>query len=112
MKTQRVLITAGASGIGREIVRGFVATGAQVFVTDVDAGALAALARESDQIHIAACDMSNRADIERMVPEAVRVLGGLDVLVNNAGISGPTAAVEVNVEFVKQGPEYVVTAVK
>ncbi|MDP3671768.1 MAG: SDR family oxidoreductase [Telluria sp.] len=94
MKTQRVLITAGASGIGREIVRAFVATGAQVFVADIDAGALAVLARESDHIHTCVCDMSNRADIERMVPEAARVLGGLDVLVNNAGISGPTAAVE------------------
>jgi NAD(P)-dependent dehydrogenase (short-subunit alcohol dehydrogenase family) len=38
--------------------------------------------------------MSSRTDIERMVPQAVRVLGGLDVLINNAGISGPTAPVE------------------
>ncbi|MDB5823131.1 MAG: family NAD(P)-dependent oxidoreductase [Herminiimonas sp.] len=94
MKTQRVLVTAGASGIGREIVRAFVAQGAKVFVVDVNADGLAALARESDLIQAALCDLSSRVAIEAMVPTAVAALGGLDVLVNNAGISGPTAAVE------------------
>jgi NAD(P)-dependent dehydrogenase (short-subunit alcohol dehydrogenase family) len=94
MGKQRVLITAGASGIGREIARSFAANGAQVFVVDINADALAALARESSEIQTAVCDMSSRAAIERMVPQAVQALGGLDVLVNNAGISGPTAPVE------------------
>ena len=94
MKTQRVLVTAGASGIGREIVRAFVAQGAKVFVVDLNAAGLAELAKESDQIQTALCDMSSRSQIEAMVPAAVAALGGLDVLVNNAGISGPTAAVE------------------
>lgn len=94
MDTQKVLITAGASGIGRAIALGFAANGAQVFVVDLNAEALAALAQESPNIKTAVCDMSQRADIERMVPEAVQALGGLDVLVNNAGISGPTAPVE------------------
>lgn len=94
MKTQRVLVTAGASGIGREIVRAFVAQGAKVFVVDLNAAGLAELAKESDRIQTALCDMSSRSQIEAMVPAAVAALGGLDVLVNNAGISGPTAAVE------------------
>jgi NAD(P)-dependent dehydrogenase (short-subunit alcohol dehydrogenase family) len=94
MKTQRVLVTAGASGIGREIVRAFVAQGAKVFVVDLNADGLAELASESEQIQTALCDMSSRRQIEAMVPAAVAALGGLDVLVNNAGISGPTAAVE------------------
>jgi NAD(P)-dependent dehydrogenase (short-subunit alcohol dehydrogenase family) len=94
MGTQRVLITAGASGIGREIALSFAENGAQVFVVDVDADGLTALRQESPNINTALCDMSNRADIERMVPEAVQALRGLDVLVNNAGISGPTAPVE------------------
>lgn len=94
MKTQRVLVTAGASGIGREIVRAFVAQGAEVFVVDLNAAGLDELARESDRIHTAVCDMSSRSQIEAMVPAAVAALGGLDVLVNNAGISGPTAPVE------------------
>jgi NAD(P)-dependent dehydrogenase (short-subunit alcohol dehydrogenase family) len=92
--TQRVLVTAGASGIGREIARAFAAAGALVFVVDIDEDGLAALAGEIPGLRTAVCDMSSRADIERMVPAAVEALGGLDVLVNNAGISGPTSPVE------------------
>jgi NAD(P)-dependent dehydrogenase (short-subunit alcohol dehydrogenase family) len=94
MASQRVLITAGASGIGREMARSFVAAGASVSVVDIDTTALAALGRESERIATAECDLSKRADIERVIPEAIEALGGLDVLVNNAGISGPTAPVE------------------
>jgi NAD(P)-dependent dehydrogenase (short-subunit alcohol dehydrogenase family) len=91
---QRVLVTAGASGIGREIARAFAANGAKVFVCDIDAKALEALAKELPGVTAQPCDMASRADIERMVPAAIEALGGLDVLVNNAGIAGPTAAVE------------------
>ncbi len=92
--SQRVLVTAGASGIGLAIARAFAAAGAQVFVVDIDAKGLDALSKESANIQTAICDMSNRADIERVVPAALEKLGGLDVLVNNAGISGPTTPVE------------------
>ena len=91
---QRILVTAGASGIGSEIVWAFTANGAKVFVCDIDAKALDALAKELPDVKSSLCDISNRQDIERMVPFAVEALGGLDVLVNNAGISGPTAPVE------------------
>ncbi len=91
---QRVLVTAGAAGIGLAIARAFAATGAEVFVADIDATALANVARESPRIHCSACDLSKRSEIERMVPEAIARLGGLDVLVNNAGIGGPTSPVE------------------
>jgi NAD(P)-dependent dehydrogenase (short-subunit alcohol dehydrogenase family) len=90
---QRVLVTAGAGGIGLAITRAFVANGARVFVVDIDEDALGRLAGESPSIQCAVCDLSDRAAIERMVPAAVAGLGGLDVLVNNAGIGGPTAPV-------------------
>jgi NAD(P)-dependent dehydrogenase (short-subunit alcohol dehydrogenase family) len=90
---QKVLVTAGAGGIGLAIARAFAASGAQVHVVDIDVPALEALAKESKSIHCSRCDLASRADIERMVPEAVGTLGGLDVLVNNAGIGGPTAPV-------------------
>jgi NAD(P)-dependent dehydrogenase (short-subunit alcohol dehydrogenase family) len=90
----KILVTAGAGGIGLAIARAFAANGAQVYVVDIDVPALAALAKESHNIQCSPCDLSNRGEIERMVPEAVRKLGGLDVLVNNAGIGGPTAPVE------------------
>jgi NAD(P)-dependent dehydrogenase (short-subunit alcohol dehydrogenase family) len=90
---QRVLITAGAAGIGREFARAFAATGARVFVCDIDANALAAIAKDIPGVIAQPCDLSRRADIERMVPDAVARLGGLDVLINNAGIGGMTLPV-------------------
>src|SRR5579863_3523658 len=90
---QRVLITAGAAGIGREFARAFAATGARVFVCDIDGKALGAVAKELPGLIAQACDMSRRAEIERMVPDAIARLGGLDVLINNVGIAGMTLPV-------------------
>jgi NAD(P)-dependent dehydrogenase (short-subunit alcohol dehydrogenase family) len=91
---QRVLITAGAGGIGREIARAFAGQdpkiGAKVYVCDIDEASLTAIRKELPAVTAAHCDMASRTAIERMVPEAVAALGGLDVLVNNAGIAGPT----------------------
>lgn len=88
--SQRVLITAGGAGIGREFARAFAAKGAKVFVCDIDEKALAATATETPGLISLRCDMGSRTEIERMVPEAVDALGGLDVLINNAGIAGLT----------------------
>jgi NAD(P)-dependent dehydrogenase (short-subunit alcohol dehydrogenase family) len=90
---QRVLITAGAAGIGREFARAFAATGASVFVCDIDAKALEAIAQDIPGVIARRYDMARRVDIEHMVPVAVAHLGGLDVLINNAGISGMTLPV-------------------
>lgn len=87
---QRVLITAGATGIGREFARAFAATGAKIFTCDIDEAALDALRDEIPGLLTSVCDMSSRAQIETMVPHAIKALGGLDVLINNAGIAGPT----------------------
>jgi len=92
--TQRVLITAGAAGIGREFARAFSANGAKVFVCDINDKALADIRKEISSVIARHCDMCLRAEIERMVPEAVAALGGLDVLINNAGIAGLTLSVE------------------
>jgi NAD(P)-dependent dehydrogenase (short-subunit alcohol dehydrogenase family) len=92
--SQRVLITAGASGIGREFARAFAAQGAKVYVCDIDEVGLASLAKEIPGLTAKRRDMGSRAEIEAMVPEAVAALGGLDVLINNAGIAGPTLPVE------------------
>jgi NAD(P)-dependent dehydrogenase (short-subunit alcohol dehydrogenase family) len=91
--SQRVLITAGAAGIGREFARAFTANGAKAFVCDNDDKSLAAIAKEIPGLIVRRCDMASRAEIERMVPEAVAALGGLDVLINNAGIAGLTLPV-------------------
>lgn len=91
---QRVLVTAGAAGIGKEIAREFALNGADVCVCDINAQALDMAAKDIPGLKTIVCDISQRQDIERMVPAAVAALGGLDVLVNNAGIAGPTAPVE------------------
>lgn len=91
---QRVLITAGASGIGREIVHAFAAAGAKVGVIDIDASLLASLRVAHPQVITEVCDLADRAQIESQVMKVIAALGGLDVLVNNAGIAGATAPVE------------------
>lgn len=91
---QRVLVTAGAAGIGKEVARAFVASGAQVCVCDINEKALDSAAKDIPGLKTIICDVSKRDDIDRMVAAAAESLGGLDVLVNNAGISGQTASVE------------------
>lgn len=90
----RVLITAGASGIGLATARAFAREGALVFICDVDEAALTTLAMSDPAITRSRCDVSDRPAVNTMFDAAVRALGGLDVLVNNAGIAGPTAKVE------------------
>jgi NAD(P)-dependent dehydrogenase (short-subunit alcohol dehydrogenase family) len=90
-KGLRVLVTAGAAGIGLAIARTFRDHGAKVFVCDVDDKALAALDRDIGRTK---ADVASVADVDRLFAESQRALGGLDVLVNNAGIAGPTAKVE------------------
>jgi NAD(P)-dependent dehydrogenase (short-subunit alcohol dehydrogenase family) len=92
--TQKILITAGAAGIGLAIARAFHATGASVYTCDIDAGALARAAAELPGLHTGICDVGDRAAIASMVAQAADALGGIDVLVNNAGIGGPTKPVQ------------------
>ena len=90
----RVLVTAGASGIGLTTARAFAAEGARVFICDVDRTALAAVAESAPAIGQIACDVADPAAVERLFAAATSALGGLDALVNNAGIAGPTAPCE------------------
>jgi NAD(P)-dependent dehydrogenase (short-subunit alcohol dehydrogenase family) len=90
----RVVVTAGASGIGRVIAEHFADQGARVQVCDVDAKALADLARARPEIGAVKADVAVEADMARFFKAAGRALGGLDVLVNNAGIAGPTGGVD------------------
>jgi len=85
----RVAITAGAGGIGRVIADSFVACGARVFVSDVDEKGLAECGHAGMR-----ADAGRVTDLEAFMDAALQHLGGLDVLVNNAGIAGPTARVE------------------
>ena len=87
----RVLVTAGGAGIGRAIVEAFLEEGALVFTCDVDQAALDTLPQAAGRM---AADVSDRAQVKALFDAAIATMGGLDVLVNNAGVAGPTGAVE------------------
>jgi len=89
-KGMRVLVTAGGAGIGRVIADTFVAQGAKVHVCDVDEQALKSLGTMTHSV----ADVAKLDQVERLFDDVTKRLGGLDVLVNNAGIAGPTAKVE------------------
>ena len=89
--TGRVLITAGANGIGLVMARAFQDAGYRVWVTDVDAGAVAAV---PEGIRATVCDASAEAEMAILFGDIAAEWGGLDVLCANAGIKGPTAAIE------------------
>ena len=88
----RVLVTAGGGGIGAAIARAFRDEGAQVQLCDLDLGLLQEMAAEG--FGVSACDVSDRGAVAAMFDEVGRTLGGLDCLVNNAGIGGPTGGVD------------------
>ena len=91
----RVLVTAGASGIGLATARAFAREGARVFICDIDRKALAAVAASDPGLGQTECDVADPAAVGHLFDAASTALGGLDALVNNAGIAGPTAACEV-----------------
>src|SRR5437016_1910363 len=94
IKDSRVLVTAAATGIGLEIARAFVREGAKVHICDVDRQALASVRTTDAQLGQSVCDVSDRSQVSALFDDALAGLGGLDCLVNNAGIAGPTGNVE------------------
>ena len=91
---QRVIVTAGGSGIGRAIVDQFVASGALVHTCDVQPDLLEEVIASSEAVSGTLADVGKPDDVEALIAEAVAQMGGVDVLVNNAGIGGPRAALE------------------
>ena len=90
----RVLVTAGAGGVGAAIARAFRAAGSRVHVCDIDRSALDRLRAELPGLTGSMADVSLAADVEAVFDDVEAALGGLDVLVGNAGIAGPTGPIE------------------
>jgi NAD(P)-dependent dehydrogenase (short-subunit alcohol dehydrogenase family) len=93
IKGLRVLVTAGAGGIGLRVAEVFAQEGARVYVCDVDKAALAALRQSHPDIGASECDVADRDAVAGLFGQATAALGGLDCLINNAGIAGPTGPV-------------------
>nr|VFK52640.1 MAG: NAD(P)-dependent dehydrogenase, short-chain alcohol dehydrogenase family [Candidatus Kentron sp. TUN]VFK52963.1 MAG: NAD(P)-dependent dehydrogenase, short-chain alcohol dehydrogenase family [Candidatus Kentron sp. TUN]VFK53513.1 MAG: NAD(P)-dependent dehydrogenase, short-chain alcohol dehydrogenase family [Candidatus Kentron sp. TUN] len=90
----RVIVTGAATGIGRTTAERFLTAGAKVYICDIDQSALDAAREALPGLGMGICDVSDPGQVERFFSDAVAWLGGLDILINNAGVSGPTAPVE------------------
>ncbi|MGM0590266.1 MAG: glucose 1-dehydrogenase [Halobacteriota archaeon] len=120
------LVTGASSGIGRSIARRFADEGAKVTVADVDAGGgaetVSLIESAGGDAVFVETDVSDDADVARMVDTAVETFGGLDFVVNNAGIEGESApladqtvenwdrVVDVNLKSVFLGMKHAIPA--
>ncbi len=94
LEGKRVVITAAADGIGKATAMAFIDAGARVHICDVDADKLAAFQAQVPGLGMTRADVADPAQVDRLFDAAAASLGGLDVLVNNAGIAGPTGPIE------------------
>lgn len=86
LEGKRVFVTGSGAGIGKAIATLFTRRGARVVVSDIDAETAEKAAAEIGAAGVANCDVTDEAQVQAAVAGAVEILGGLDVLVNNAGI--------------------------
>jgi NAD(P)-dependent dehydrogenase (short-subunit alcohol dehydrogenase family) len=91
---KRAVLTAGGAGIGRVTLQTLVEAGARVVTCDVDQAALDRLRGELPQVPAIPADVADEAAIDRLFELAIEQLGGIDILINNAGIAGPTGPIE------------------
>ena len=94
VQSNRVLVTAGASGIGLAIAQRFIASGAQVYICDLDRDTLERALEENPGTRGSVADVGNASEVDCLFEEAMLSLGGIDTLINNAGIGGPNAPID------------------
>ena len=100
LRGKRALVTGGASGIGAAICDAFTAKGVRTAVVDLNAGAAEAKAKEIGNGALAfPCDVSDPVSVKKAVDGAVRELGGLDILVNSAGVVFLAPAEELPLDY-------------
>jgi NAD(P)-dependent dehydrogenase (short-subunit alcohol dehydrogenase family) len=91
---KRVLVTAGGAGIGRAIATAFLAERARVWICDIDPEALAETRSAHPELGASRTDVADASAVDAMFEALRQAFGGLDFLINNAGIAGPTGPVE------------------
>ena len=90
----KVIVTAGGSGLGYVIARTFAENGAHVCICDISQDALENATRNTPSLKTWTADVSNAEQVDAFIAEAIAEMGGIDVLVNNAGIAGPGGSLE------------------
>jgi rhamnulose-1-phosphate aldolase/alcohol dehydrogenase len=99
------LVTGGAGGIGAAVARRLLAEGASVLVTDIDPAALEAALKAlqgehgKDRVRAFRCDVTDEASVRASYACVLRELGGLDILVSNAGIASAAPIEETSLEL-------------
>lgn len=101
---RRVAVTGAASGIGREVARVFTAAGAAVAALDINAEALTPLAAEPGCLAVP-CDVTDPSGVEQAFTAVAGGLGGLDILVSNAGSAGQGAIADLPMEVLRKSFE-------
>ena len=91
---QRVLITGGGSGIGQVMAQHFEKAGARIWICDADTNNLEQSLKENPDWNGTPCNVSDENQVDQLFKEMSDSFGGFEILVNNAGIAGPTAPVE------------------
>ena len=91
---QRALITGAGSGIGQVMAQHFEKAGARIWIWDADTNNLEQSLKENPDWNGTPCDVSDVNQVDQLFKEMSESFGGLEILVNNAGIAGPTAPVE------------------
>lgn len=94
------IITGGAGGIGRAIARAYAREGAKVGLLDINADLLAEAEQELAGVQALPCDVSDRAQVQRVIDAYADQSGGLDILVNNAAYFHYAPLVEMSEEQV------------
>ncbi len=94
LRGQRVAITAGAGGIGLAIARLLHAQGCRLALCDISDAAIDAARHEMPGAFVTKADVSVEVDVDAFFEKIDEHLGGLDTMINNAGIAGPTGGVE------------------
>ena len=99
------IVTGGSKGIGLAVARGFLAHGMQVTISarkDADLEEAARRLGGGDKVHIVRADVRDPADAQRLVDDTVRRFGGVDVLVNNAGVGKFASVAEMSLDDWRQ----------
>ena len=85
---KRALVTGASGGIGSAIAKALASQGAEVALSGTRVGALEDVAKDIiGKTHILPCNLSDMDSVERLVPQAEEAMGGIDILINNAGMT-------------------------
>ena len=94
LKGKKAIVSAGGSGIGRAIVEEFIKQGVSISTCDIDENLVKELRSKYPQINSEVVDVGDERAVKEFCIRSIGFLGGLDCLVNNAGVAGPTLPIE------------------